>query len=213
MRSKEFYMQQQEPSEGKSTASIIPLQTSEGKDAIKAALDKSNGAAAIIVHPFFHESSNASSTDDFFAIDTDYANYTQRLKESVKKYKNLNLPLILFESETEMPNVESTLDRIGVRDGDVFVVPTGAATPEPTTQKLDNLSAQLKQNGLKRATVVGSYFWLGDIDSMTRFSPTTDMPFVVQNHALNGCVGYALEKLLEAEITATPGYAAYPRWI
>lgn len=192
--------------ERESATVIIPLLSPEGDTKIRQALAGSGGNAAIIVHPFFHEQIDDSNQN--------YSRYTKRLPTLISKYKKLNLPLVLLEEAEEMTDLQPSLKRMGVTDGELFTIPTKPGTPEPTEKKLSEIASSLKKKGLERATVVGSYLWLGNPNErLWGFSPSPEMPIFAQNYNLDGCVGYALGKLLTAGIKATPGIATYPKFI
>lgn len=184
-------------------ASLVLLTSQEGQEKFKSALGRSDGSATIVVHPFFPE--------EGIGIDDSYPAYLENLTTAVNDARDSGSPIVFFERETHVSAMPEELNRLGVNDGEVFVIPTGDGTPEPTTTNLTELTHKLTEAGLQSTTVLGSYLWLDNPNyRKTEFQPTDEMPDYAHTNALHGCVGYTLEKFLEAGVLATPGNAVFP---
>ena len=122
-------------------------------------LARSDGIAAIIVHPFYKNYSQGGWFKDDFEREK-YENYKRRLKISVEKYQNRQIPIILFEDMMDLDKVNETLSKVGMNNGKAYVVKTGISDSRPPDGNGIGLAFSLKEAGLRRAVVLGSQLWL-----------------------------------------------------
>ncbi len=193
--------------ETSSPVSILDITTMKGKEKFKEAIDSSRGTAAVIVHPFWHDKSNYYEPKE---EQNRYRKYKRRLKTSIGEYKKIDLPLILFEEAYRISNWQSILNRMGVQEGNIFVLPTWAGSPAPADEKHDCIYQQLKANGLRRVTVGGSYLRLYDPNRFPWQKAREWGPPIAKNYDLGGCVGTVITNFLDERIIATPAFATYP---
>ena len=191
------------PNEKEARASVVALMEKdeglvpEAKEKLRAALDQSGGKAGIIVHPFYLE------TDRYAPVGLDpdnrhYDQYKDRLKNNVARYRDLGLPLILFEKEEAHVGIPLELERLGIADGEIFVVDTFPEGASPANwMSLNTLGGELLSVGLNRASVIGSYL-------VSESSSDVRDPF------LFGCVGSIIEQFRDKGLNATRGFATYP---
>jgi hypothetical protein len=178
------------------------------EEKFKLALSQSDGKAAVIVHPFFLENDRYAGMSvgrKGSENDEDYIQYQDRLRSTVTRYRDLELPILLFEANRSIATIPSTVDRMGIKGSDIFVVPTDNLDPEPIDTDFPHLAKQLRTIGLERATVVGSYLWL----NKNPF-PSKDEHPLAQKFILGGCVGRTIDELSAEGIKATPGLPTYP---
>lgn len=168
---------------------ITPLNYHSGQRQLKKSLLESNGAAVIIMHPFFPENDDPKDTDE---ERFKYGNYTKRLARTAQICVNSGIPLIFFENRNQVAQLSDTLSRMSVQKGHVYVVPTFNGDPKPLHTGIDKFSRELRKMGLQKTVVLGSYLEIKDLE-------------------LNGCVGYAKEVLAKVGIDARLGVATYPR--
>lgn len=173
-----------------SNVSIIPLAEEHGRTKLHERLAASGGNAEVIVHPFFSERYARSRSPKAQAR---YGEYVSILKKTIERYSELDLPIILLEEESELADLTTELSRMGLKKGEVFLVPTKEATPEPTDKELLALGQELSDLGLRRSVASGSYLWKSEKSS---------------GHP--GCLGYTVDRFAEAGIDMTFGRSVYP---
>jgi hypothetical protein len=185
-----------------STATRIELTSLEGQEKIRAALERSRGSALAVIHPF---PETGNELTDPAKVEYDW--YVRGLRSEVQRKISNDVPVILFEWQYGMTDVQKELARLGISDGEVFIVPTVRdSTPEPATGTLREVAHQLKTNGLEEITVAGSYLWLKDRTPLSSdISSTVGLPTIAQKYDIEGCVGYTMQRFLEAGITTNPG--------
>lgn len=175
---------------------------------LRSALEQSGGVAAVIVHPFFADAYEESKQDQYPA-------YITQLQSAIQRYRNLGLPLILFETDEAMLSISTSLQRMGIEDGTVFVVRTEPDAPIPTQGNFESFIQELSDLGLQKATVVGSY-----LRSQSRQGEVipSDRPRVVQQRDLRECVGFLVQAFngviyrnIPSPIWTIPGAAVFPR--
>ncbi len=188
---------------------IVSLDTEAGWNKLRTALGQSRGAAAIAVHPF-----DADISGSTYSSRHDYGSYVNTLSTTVRRYRDLGLPLILFEEEGALAELPNTLDRMGVSNGEVFLITTGHDSPVPTKNPMSTLIRQFTDVGLQRASVVGSYLDKYDrtaYPNIYKADPYPEAPVIFQKYSMLGCVGILITELLTANIKATPGSATFSR--
>jgi hypothetical protein len=187
---------------------IESLETSGNNPSLKDNLIRSNGSALIVVHPYFHDATAYAPGYPEKDLKI-YEEYKERLKVSVSRYKELGLPTILLEEFYRIDSVGQSLQRMGIEDGTVYLVPTDVSSSNPLRTSLENFVDELKESGLKKAVVLGSYMWFRDY-RLSIFDIET-APRIASKHQLDGCAGHTVATLLEAGVRGITGMATYPR--
>lgn len=162
-------------------------------------LKASNGAALIIVHPYFSEIQHG--------LKASYAIYRERLKNSVIKYQSMNLPIVIMEGYPIKYSLDTIYDRLNVAPADIYTVETENADPMPLGTKLLDFSRNLKNAGLAKAIVMGSNIWLTRREYAF---PLYNSHPLRKKFNLFGCVGEVIKTLSASGVYAVPGRASYP---
>lgn len=190
---------------------ILPLvsKTSNWEN-LRKSLSQSNGKALIVVHPFYDQKYLEQTEGE------EHKTYKERLGRSVSKYfSEKNFTLILMEEYDRLEELWGNLSKMKIDSGSIFFVPTKVGRSEPIDQELNEFSARLKEAGLNKAIIVGTYFWpelLGVEDKRELKSALRgkNYPNIASKYDLDGgCVGGVISELLEAGVYTIPGRATF----
>jgi hypothetical protein len=180
-----------------------------GRDLLGDALDKSDGAAHVIIHPY-HPEWDGSIFRDIPPREPEYRIYERKLH---KVAREADAPIIIYEHVPSLPDLVHTVDRLGSPQPDVFLVPTFEADPTPVAGSISYMNGLLVERGLKSTHVSGSYLNVDENSSYPddQFPLVDEIPEIARNGRLSGCVGLTIETYLEAGIAVTPTEATYSR--
>lgn len=171
----------------------------EGLADFQDSLTKSNGAASIIVHPYFPEINSG--------LTNNYAIYRERLEKSVIKYQRMNMPIVVMEGYPISDGLDIIYQRLNVSPADIYLVETMQADPMPPGIGLLSFSRKLQNAGLRKAIVSGSNLWLERRHSAFPFYNSHPLR---KKYHWYGCVAEVLKTFSTAGIHAVPGFASYP---
>lgn len=193
---------------------IMPLNNHFGQRQLRKSLLESQGIALVVVHPFFPEGDSGLDSSGIMRLD--YARYTEELKGTVRACVKRGIPLVVFETKNKIKSLPDTLLRMGVESGRVYIVPTSNGGPGPIHAGIDDFSRALKDLGMGRAVILGSYFLVkepyseGSRHLQEMGVDSKKLQKVVKNFGIDGCVGDLVRVFLKAGILPVIGAAAYP---
>lgn len=188
----------------------------DGISSLASDLESSNGASSVVVHPFFFEKDGGLykfANEETLKF---YHRYLVNLNKSVTKYRENGIPTILFETAENMNEIDQILSRLNINDGKIYLVSTLEESPDLDSENfnLEDLSKLLKENGLNRAVVSGSYFsyfYYSDRFPKPDFKGNEPIG-LADKYALKGCVGRVVNDFLSEGIVATTAFATYSRY-
>lgn len=191
-------------------ASVVPLQTNEGKDSFIKAMRAANGSAVVFVHPFFPE--RTDELDENPEKRAAYDAYSERLQKSVTRYQEFGIPVVLLEGVrgddegATIPDLPGTMQRLNTEGGEIFVAATKDSDPQLVLGDLATVASELKDAGLKRVTVNGSF-----MVKVSRAGTSVDegKPKISQKYQFEGCAGRTVEIFSAAGVDARPGGSTF----
>ena len=207
-------------------------------DWLSDALQKSNGRAAMIIHPFYPEEDPDNPVNKYFNPSVDkvaYEAYVEGLKDATKRYQDEGLPIMLFLGKDVVSAVNgpqriaATIARLGIRSGNVFVIPTREGDPLPVwsneavgdksgwldrDEQMKGAMEFLSSIGLEQPVISGSNLLLCEVvDKISKRIRSAIPQFMkAKRYDIEGCVGDVLLKCIESDMTIDVEEAAsYPR--
>jgi hypothetical protein len=194
---------------------IVTLNNQAGYDRLQRSLLESQGKAMVVVHPFFPE--GKYDLDFTESAREGYEKYKNQLRQTVQDRLQRGMTLIVFEGLEEIDALPAALSKMGVENGPVYIVPTSNDDESPVHADINQLSQDLKELGLEKAVVLGSYLWVerspaeGSPNLSERLANSVRVPNMIKRFKLEGCVGYIAKALLKAGIYPVISAATYPR--